>query len=207
MKNRTFDRLFYPLLAGGLVLGALGSTGVLSHSTFSIVILVLAGSMMLFLVTSGGRKAKTGVLVVLLVAVLCAVPGLSPTRAGGDFYSAASQIIPVLLLALALEVRLFRIRWPPRVKRHRNESWLSHQRRQIEKHPSSFVTVAVLFVTLFTLVAGELHALNALAGLHPERQKPWTAYTAVAVGLIIVAFIALFGGLQTEESEDASAST
>jgi hypothetical protein len=104
MTNRTFDRLF----CGALVLVALRLTHVLSKPVFAIVILVLAGGLMLFLSAPGGHRAKTGALIVMLVAVPGAVSSFAPTRATADFYAAASGIIPVLLLALAIEVRLFR---------------------------------------------------------------------------------------------------
>jgi len=51
----------------------------------------------------------------------------------------------------------------------------------------------VLGMTLAVLIAGELQALAALASEHPARESPQNVYTAVAVGLAIVGFVALFG--------------
>jgi hypothetical protein len=204
MSERTFGRVFGALFIGGVVLTVLGLTGVLPQSVITVIVLVLAGGMMLLFGILGGPRAMTAVLVVMLVALLGVVPSFAPERANGAFYGTAAQVIPVLLLVLALEVRLFRIRWVPPLKRHANESWLSHQWRRFDRAPASFPTAVVLSVTLVVLVAGEIQAINAVASQNPEHKNPGGVYTAVVVGLIVVAFVALFGGPQRGEPDDKS---
>ena len=60
-------------------------------------------------------------------------------------------------------------------------------------------------MTLLVLIVGELQALDALASEHPEDANAKTVYTAVAIGLLLIAFLALLGApgrLERGESED-----
>jgi hypothetical protein len=134
----------------------------------------------------------------MLVGGLALARAVAPVRATVEFYSAASQIIPVLLVVLALERRLFRVRFVAAVRRQRDESWSSY----VEAKLRGTVSMLVAGITLVVLIGGELQALNALANTHPEHANPQNVYTAVAVGFVIVAFIALFGAPQDDRASD-----
>jgi hypothetical protein len=129
--------------------------------------------------------AKTGALLVMVIAALGLGQRLAPSHGTEAFYSAGAEVIPILLLVLALEARLFRLDVPIRLARSRADDRSALAR--------SVIQIAVLGLTLFLFTFGELQALSALASNHPEHANAKNVYTAVLVGLLLVAFMALFG--------------
>lgn len=134
-------------------------------------------------------------MVLLLLAGIALGQRLAPSHGSEAFYSAAAQVIPVLLLVLALEARLFRLRAP---------SWPAGLR-------SAFIEAAVLGVTLLFFVLGEVRALGALGGEHARLharehagdEDPSTVYTAVLLGMLMIGFIAVFGLPRRTEEQPA----
>lgn len=126
--------------------------------------------------------AQVGAPLLIVIVALPLAFELSPSRAAEPFYSAAAQVIPILLLVLALEVRMFRLSAPPALT---GSDDLALARR--------FTRLAVLIVTLSLFVIGELQALDALAREHAENANASTVYTAIVIGLLLIAFLAMFG--------------
>jgi hypothetical protein len=201
--GKTFDVVFGALILAFTLLGVLRLTGVVGSAVTEAATLVSTLGLMIFLAVLGGAAATQGVLVILLVGALGLTLAWAPEVATEEFYSATAQVIPVLLVVLAIEVRLFRVPRVPVPKRRHGESWPSHQYRRFETTPTAIPTTAVMFVTVLSLISGELQALDALASGHPERAHPQTVYAAVAVGLIVVGFLALFGRIEPAVSGEA----
>jgi hypothetical protein len=57
-----------------------------------------------------GDYLREGTLVLICVAAIGIASAVVPSHANQSFYSAAAQIIPVLLLALAFQLQAFRVR-------------------------------------------------------------------------------------------------
>jgi hypothetical protein len=57
-----------------------------------------------------GDYLREGTLVLICVAAIGIASAVVPSHANQSFYSATAQIIPVLLLALAFQLRAFRVR-------------------------------------------------------------------------------------------------
>ena len=130
-----------------------------------------------------------GGLVVAIIATMGIANASAPDTASSDFYGATAQVLPVLLVVLAFEIRLFRL---PNVKK----LW-SYARRTGDAHDyalGTFMATVVLSVALLYLVAGEFQALAALAAKHPQNEDPSIVYQAVAVGLVAISYVALFYG-------------
>jgi hypothetical protein len=195
--DRSFDVLFVVLV----VLAVLGATDVAGDWVATATLFAVPAGLIVVLAVLGGPLAKTGILVLVLMTAIGAGPRLAPEGATVEFYSASAQVIPVLLLALAIEVRLFRLRWLQPLRRKSKESWVSFQQRRLERDGASFARAVVVFVAVFILVAGELEALRALSSRNPEREPPDQVYTAVLLGLIAVGFLALFGVPHAEVRE------
>jgi hypothetical protein len=109
VTRSTLNRLFEALFVAFVILGALRFAGVIGESVVVIVTVVTAIGGMLFLAVLGASTLLRATMAVMLVALLGLVPNWAPTQATANFYVATAQIIPVLLLALALELRLFRV--------------------------------------------------------------------------------------------------
>ena len=127
---------------------------------------------------------REGSLVLVCVAAIGIASAVVPSHANQSFYSAAAQIIPVLLLALAFQLRAFRVRWPL---------------KQGSFDLAEFMRTVVLSVTLLFLVVGELEALNVMAKPHPEHHNAKAVFIAVALGVVLVCFFALVSPLQEED--------
>ena len=192
MSPSLYNRIFLALTVVVVIFGALDAAGVVGDAVGVAFTLVLALMLMAFL---GMRGSKVGALLILLLATLQATPGLAPDHATAEFYSAVSQIIPVLLLVLAVEARLFRVPMPD--ARRSGESWRAVAKRATDDL-RPLLAAAVLGATLFTMIAGELRALSALASGHPETYRAEHVYTAVVAGMFVVAFLGLFGGYQSD---------
>lgn len=102
-------------------------------------------------------------------------------------------------MGLAFQTPLFSIGRLPPLPEDPSKSWLSLQLTRLYEEGAWFATAIVLSLTL---VAGELHALDARASEHPQREDPSVVYSATAVGLIVVGFLALFGGSGRERKGD-----
>lgn len=115
-----------------------------------------------------------------LVGVVVAVVFPSETDSG-ELFGATAQILPVLLLALALEARVFGIhprRQPPGDK----------IARRLED------TRALLgLATVVVLLVGELHALWALGNNSAEPRSAWIEYGVLAWGFTTVGLLAIIG--------------
>jgi hypothetical protein len=126
---------------------------------------------------------RTGGMLLTLLGGITFGPTLAPSRASEAFYATAAQVIPVLLLVLALERRLFWLgapSWPGL----RNVDW---------DWARGFVEASVLAVTLSFFLVGEMRAFNALSDQLGTESDPWTVYTALLLGVLMVGFIAVFG--------------
>jgi hypothetical protein len=84
---------------------------------------VMCVGAIVFLSVRGRGPVEAGALVIIVIGAFGIAPTLAPTRAPAGFYSAAAQVVPVLLLALGLEVRLFRVRFLAGVGREDDERW------------------------------------------------------------------------------------
>jgi hypothetical protein len=73
----------------------------------------------------------------------------------------------------------------------------------VETNARSLLRTLVLAVTLLFLVVAELQALNALASQEPKRENATTVYTAIVLGLIVVAYLALFGAPRTADEKES----
>jgi hypothetical protein len=121
MSRIGYNKAFSALIAAAILVGVLGAAGVLSTTVLLAVSLVMAVGLISFLFVRGVATVEAGALVIMLVGALSIAPELAPTHATEGFYSAAAQVIPVLLLALGLEVRLFRVRLEAGVGREDDE--------------------------------------------------------------------------------------
>lgn len=172
------------LVAAGLLLAVLGLTNVLSGRTSAVLSLVLLAAYSTVAVALMGLfNARFVILTVLLVGLPSAAMSLAPARGTAEFYSASTQIIPVLLLVLALEARIFQLGTPPTPYRPFTD----------EESSQHLVTAMVATVTLVLLVTGELQALSTLASGRHRTATASTVYAAIVVGLVVVAFLAVFG--------------
>lgn len=122
-----------------------------------------------------------GGLLLVIIATLGAAGEFAPREADKEFFSAAAQVIPVLLVVLALEVRIFRLigrRQPPA--------------EDDEARLRRFITRAVLGVTLLYLVGGELWALQPLSSGDAAQGNAFAVWAAIAVGLVSIAYVGVF---------------
>jgi hypothetical protein len=152
MSRVGFNKAFSAFLAAATLVAVLAVAGVLSTTVVLVVSLVACVGVVLLLVVSGVATVEAGALVIMLIGAFGIAPALAPTRATEGFYSAAAQVIPVPLLALGLEVRLFRIRLVAGVGREDDERWGSYVWRFVESNAQRLVRTLVLAVTLLSLI-------------------------------------------------------
>jgi hypothetical protein len=65
--------------------------------------------------------------------------------------------------------------------------------RGLHEQLPSVVSTVIFALTLFVLVVGELQSLSALASAQVEKESPRTPFAAVVIGVVVIAFLALFG--------------
>jgi len=135
---------------------------------------------------------REGALVLTSVATFGVAAAVVPSRASQTFFAVAAQIIPVLLLALAVELRAFRVRWPLTLKE-------GGGLRLGSVDLADLMRTVVLLVTLLFLAVGEFEALDALAKPHPESVYAKNVFIAIAVGVVLVCFFALVGPMPEED--------
>lgn len=123
------------------------------------------------------------------------------------FYEATAQIIPVFLLTLSIELRLFefshlKVAWKALVGSIKNgASSMQITERALE------VNVVVLFlVVLAALVAGEIASVLAIAHKHPPHSQIGQGIVLGACfsGVAMIAYAALAGG-QSKPPADGGA--
>jgi hypothetical protein len=129
-------------------------------------------------------RAVGPILVGVVVGFVFAV--LAPERATAEFYSAASQIIPVLMLALTVESRVFTaaLRSP-----------LPPPRRplgRIAQRLDPYVLPLVVGAVLVLMCLGELVALATIGNAHYRTADPFSVYFILGFGAAAVATIPLW---------------
>ena len=135
---------------------------------------------------------------------------LSPEEASMDFYSASAEIIPVLLLTLAVQARLFQLPTARRVfalwsglaassSRADVDDALAHLERFGEGVGSlrHFFERTVLGLALLgLLVAAQFAALHPLGTGEAGDGNPEIVYIALATGFLMVGALAMTGGIE-----------
>ncbi|MGI9099789.1 MAG: hypothetical protein ACR2H2_15090 [Solirubrobacteraceae bacterium] len=152
----------------------------------------------------------------VLFATVSAGVTWAPSSAGREFFSAAAQVIPVLLLALAVESRMFRLRrFAPRpldaaMPKNVEEAWrvvqsqapslatwlerLAHDSQSIMRHDTLVGGAVYGGMLLLMLVGAEWYCLDVLASMtEGETSDPAFVSGAILAGLVGVAIIALVG--------------
>ncbi len=127
----------------------------------------------------------------------------SNSRVTSEFFAAASQIIPVLLLVLAVEAEVFRWRMPPSSilsapqARHTDE-------RDVQEAAEAVIDAAVeaadaltrqltALLLLTALLVGEIVALIPLLTGDPGSASAKPVMAAIVAGLSGVAYVAITG--------------
>jgi hypothetical protein len=137
----------------------------------------------------------------------------SPAEATADFYAAAAQIIPVLLLVLAVELRFFRVRAEDlpstryvtarnlaRTLRSLPESAAAiaddvdrAEQDAVASAVGRLVRTVIAVTTLLSLTVGQFTALHPLAQGDADAGNPRWVYMAIGSGLGAIATLALLG--------------
>jgi hypothetical protein len=135
---------------------------------------------------------------------------LSPDEASMEFYTASAEIIPVLLLTLAVQARLFQLPTVRRVvalwsdiaaasSRADLDDALSHVERFGQGVGSlrHFFERTVLGLALLgLLVAAQFATLHPLGTGQAEDGNPDVVYIALATGFLMVGALAMTGGIE-----------
>lgn len=127
--------------------------------------------------------AEISPLVAGAVAMVVAIE-VAPERAPESFYAAASGVIPVLLLTLALELRLLGL--------------AGTGRRPTPDQGDRVLRALYSVLVLFILVYGEMSALYALAQNDFKNAQPGVIFGAIALGLVAIAVAASRQGTNTD---------
>jgi hypothetical protein len=134
---------------------------------------------------------------------------LSPSEATREFYATAAQIIPVLLLVLAVELRFFRLPHgtfraaaramfkPPPPSRSRRS-----RMRLDSTAMAEFMGAMFGLWTLSVLIIGEFVALHPIAQGDEDAGSPRAVYGAIAAGLAAVAVLAVIGEERQQAKEE-----
>lgn len=143
---------------------------------------------------------------------------LAPDEASEEFYSAVAQIIPVLLLALAVQTRFFELPTPRELvaqvrvpRRASDEGGVDAALELLEESARSvaagqrllertLIGVAILGV----LVIAEFAALHPLTTGQPDDGNPEVVYIALATGFLMIGGLALVGAIEPEGPARAS---
>ena len=136
---------------------------------------------------------------------------LAPDEASEEFYSAVAQIIPVLLLALAVQTRFFElpslqqllahVRVP---QRESNEEGVDRVLGVLEESARSVAAGQRLLerilgaALLGMLVIAEFAALHPLTTGRPGDGNPEVVYVALATGFLMLGGLALVGAVEPE---------
>ena len=124
----------------------------------------------------------------------------SPTEASESFYTATAEVIPVLLLVLAVELRFFRLRELPMPSVPRRRS-MADTLEAAERSFVPLVRALTSIATLAVLALGEFAALHALGPAGPESGNPRLVYGAISAGIGALAALSILGeGSRERES-------
>jgi hypothetical protein len=148
----------------------------------------------------------------VFAAVIGIVVGfaLSPAEASMEFYSASAEIIPVVLLTLAVQARLFQV---PTVRRvlglwsglanSTSRADVGDAIAHVERFGEGVGTLrrfferTVLGLALLTLlVAAQFATLHPLGTGNAEDGNPEIVYIALATGFLMVGALAMTGGIE-----------
>jgi hypothetical protein len=121
----------------------------------------------------------------------------SPGEAAIEFYGTAAQIIPVLLLVLAVEFRFFRFRGPGgslvAAARPREGDTVEEYAERLERAVLRTARTIVALGTLALLIVGEFVALHPVAHESAEAGHPRWVYGAIGAGFGALAALAVLG--------------
>jgi hypothetical protein len=169
---------------------------------------------------SPGRLARVGSAVQrgfsigppVFAAVIGIVVGfaLSPAEASMEFYSATAEIIPVLLLTLAVQARLFQLPTIRRVAALWSDVAAASSRADVSDAVSHverfgegvgslrhFFERTVLGLALLALlVAAQFATLHPLGTGEAADGNPEIVYVALATGFLMVGALAMTGGIE-----------
>jgi hypothetical protein len=110
-------------------------------------------------------------------------PGKPTSPFRKDYYSAVAQLVPVLMLALAVESRVLSAafaRGPRRPSRNRADQWLMDH--------DGWLPFMIVGLPMLTLAVGELSAIAALGGTSP-RFPAWCTDFALGLGIGAIATV------------------
>jgi hypothetical protein len=130
--------------------------------------------------------------------------GRSPHEASIDFYSAAAQLVPLLLLTLALQARMFELAPLLRVFAREARAFdAAHLARVLAFRSrggdrEAFVAdvwqrILVTWFALGLLGTAEFVALHPLATGSAQDGNPRILYGVIAASFVALAWLALFG--------------
>lgn len=126
-----------------------------------------------------------------------AVGALAPHAYRVAFYEATAQIIPVFLLTLSIELRLFefsrlKVAWKAFVTSIKDGA----SSKQITEQALEVNVLILFLVVLAALVAGEIVAVLAIARNHPPHWQPSQGIVLGACfsGVAMIGYAALAGG-------------
>ena len=154
---------------------------------------------------AGGRVAPTALGAIAGVIAVAAMPR---TTEGAEYFGVVVQIVPVLLLALAIEARVFGGRARRNLDDERNDR--RHYRAgTMELGRQCFLNPG----TVLVLIAAEIHGVVQLSLHDAGTHQVWVQNAALAWGFTTVAALALVGQgaprviatLQTKPHTDTSA--
>jgi hypothetical protein len=123
---------------------------------------------------------------VIALAAPSLIDNWMPNRAGEAFYSAASQIAPVLLLALALEIRVFGLRAIP-VRPHPYTPRVGRLVLRVLSYSRALLAV----FGLFALIVVEIETLETLATQDYSTNHANPVFSFLIFGLVAVAAFAV----------------
>lgn len=135
------------------------------------------------------------------IAFIVAI-GIGPDSGSAEFYASASQVIPLLLLVLAVEIGLFHLTpVPPEYRDSSLPRAIGHMfpKGGMYTGPAGPVYSTALWnrlgpvLVLAMLIAGELVALARLTGASEGKETAGVVYGAIAAGLTAIALVAVFG--------------
>ncbi len=166
--------------------------------------------------TSGSRVSEGLPFAATVIAFVAGV-ALSPSEADLGFYEAAAQIIPVLLLVLAVELGFVRssdlptamwltsiisqetVRSPPR-----QIQGLARHLKQLraEGRNTRILRALIGAATVLALALGEFFALHPLSEGRAEAGNPRLVYGALCAGICAIAMVSMMQA-RTHPPEEA----
>lgn len=125
---------------------------------------------------------------------------VTPTEATLSFYESAAQIIPVLLLVLAIEARAFEMRRMPTPPALVPGTFLDFFERSVSdegaRFYSEFMSNVLGLPVLVAIVAGEFAALHPVMTGKATDGTPGPVLGAIAAGFAMIVLLALRAPVQ-----------